>query len=293
MPALAREEDRKQVRLHPRHRLFVNEYLKTGNGRKACESLGYKDTYNASRILLRVPKIRRAIELGLERLTINAESVLQETAKLAFSNISDYLKLDKDGFPRIDFTLTTHPQFAAVQEISEDVTGGTGDGERRQVLRRKIKLQPKVQALEILADHLHLRDQRVELDIGENLANRLGGARHRTIDATPATAQLVIDTHSQDGHIPNEQSSTETSDHVVTTQAVTDVLSPESNSTPSSPSTFQPSSQENSLRMKGEGGGGLGSPCMENPKIGRFQDAGIVSGLARLGTIAGDEELGE
>jgi phage terminase small subunit len=205
---MAPETHYKPARLLPKRRKFVNEYIKTGSARLAAKRAGYKPD-NAAEIgsaLLLVPEVRRSIEARLEKLDIKAESVLQETAKLAFSNIADYMALDAEGIPRIDFSEATRAQFAAVQEISEDVTGGSGDGERVKILRRKIKLQPKLQALELLADHLHLRDQRVEVDIGDQLAERLQRARTRTLDAiapelasasaTPEDAQSVINSHS-------------------------------------------------------------------------------------------------
>jgi phage terminase small subunit len=189
----------KPARLLPKRRIFVNEYLKTGSAAIAAKRAGYKPDNAAEQgaMLLSNPEVRRSIEAKLQKLEINAENVLQETAKLAFSNMGDYLNIGDDGLPQVDFTETTRNQYAALLEYKEDATGGDGDGERKRVIRRTIKLQSKAHALEMLAKHLHLLDVRVEVDVSDGLAGRLGGARYRTIDASPDAAQLLIDKHSE------------------------------------------------------------------------------------------------
>jgi len=57
----------KQVKLHRRHRLFVEAYLKSGNATKSAVSAGYRDGYLSGQYLLKVPKIRLAIESRLAR----------------------------------------------------------------------------------------------------------------------------------------------------------------------------------------------------------------------------------
>lgn len=202
MPTAEMEQVRerpKQVKLHPKHRLFVEYYLRSANATQAAISAGYSEAsaFMYGSQLLRVPKIREAIEYRLYKHEIKSEKVLQEIGHMAFSNMADYLKIAEDGLPQIDFTDTTRAQWAALQEYKEDATGGDGDGERKRVVRRTIKLQSKPHALEMLAKHLHLLDTRIEIDVSDGLAGRLGGARHRTLEASPEGAQLLIDKHSE------------------------------------------------------------------------------------------------
>jgi phage terminase small subunit len=198
----------KQVRLHPRHRKFVEYYLKTGNAKQSALSAGYSPTC-AGAVgcnLLKLPKIKHAIDSRLDKWNIKADNVLQEVANIAFGRVNHFMGVDENGDKVIDFSDTLPEQFAALAEYREDATGGDGDGERRRVVRRTIKMQPKMHALEALMDHLHLRDQRVEVDIGDQLAERLQRARTRTIDAlapeqgsasaTPEDAQVVINAHT-------------------------------------------------------------------------------------------------
>jgi phage terminase small subunit len=84
-------------------------------------------------------------------------------AKLAFANMQDFTIVDKNGQPILDLSSITRDQFAAIQEIREDATGGAGDGERRKVLRTTVKLANKTQNLELLGKHLGLFPTKVDL----------------------------------------------------------------------------------------------------------------------------------
>lgn len=94
---------------------------------------------------------KRASKIG-----VSAERVLEELSRLASSNILDYVTIDANGQPNTDFSKLTRDQAAAVQEIRVDTTGGSGDGERRQVLRTTFKLADKGLALERIGRHLKL-----------------------------------------------------------------------------------------------------------------------------------------
>jgi phage terminase small subunit len=69
--------------------------------------------------------------------------------------------------------------WAAVQEITVDATGGKGDGERRKVLRTKFKLADKRGSLELLGSHLKLFTEKIEITGDEALIERLAAGRKR------------------------------------------------------------------------------------------------------------------
>ena len=50
----------------------------------------------------------------IEKLEITQEMVVQELAKLAFSNVGDYLRIDANGDPYFDFSGLTEAQTAAL-----------------------------------------------------------------------------------------------------------------------------------------------------------------------------------
>ncbi len=149
--------------LTPKQERFVAEYLIDLNATQAAIRAGYsaKTARQIGQENLSKPVVQAAISTGkekqLDKLGITADRVLQEIAKLAFSNMGDYIRVEEDGrLSGLDFSKLTREQAAAIQEVTEDTTGGSGDGERRQVLRTRFKLADKGINLERLGKHLKL-----------------------------------------------------------------------------------------------------------------------------------------
>lgn len=156
--------------LTPKQRLFVAEYLTDLNATRAATAAGYspKGAEVQGSKLLRIPKVSAEIAKRhgkrLGKLEITADRVLEELALIGFSNMLDYVKIQKSGRSfDIDFTKLTREQAAAIQEITVDATGGSNDGERRLVLRNKFKLADKRAALELLGKHLKLFPTKIEV----------------------------------------------------------------------------------------------------------------------------------
>ena len=103
--------------------------------------------------LLAKPSISEAVALASKKLNdkleITAERIRAELAKRAFSNMEDY-GVHENGDFTIDLSGCSRDQMAAVREYTVDHTGGTGDGERKMVLRTRIKLADDIRALELL-----------------------------------------------------------------------------------------------------------------------------------------------
>ena len=166
-----------------REELFAREYLVDLNGKRAAIAAGYSESTaeaQASR-LLRKSKVKELIaELAkakCDKLEIKADDVLAELKKLGFSNLLDYMRVDADGQMDVDFSRLTREQAVAMQEIIVDTTGGTGDGERRQVLRTRFKLADKLRALELLGKYLKLFTEKVEVTASEELAALIAEGR--------------------------------------------------------------------------------------------------------------------
>lgn len=140
-----------------KHRKFVAEYLKDGNGTRAAIAAGYPQAsaHVAASRLLKTAKVRAQIDKvnakGLAKAEVTVEKLSSELKRIGFSNLADYVRIDDEGQADIDLSRCTREQLAAVQEITVDTTGGTGDGERRRVLRTRLKLIPKIPALELLS----------------------------------------------------------------------------------------------------------------------------------------------
>ena len=106
--------------------------------------------------LMRLRKKRRvserikekAAERTAEQLVISKKRVLEELAKIAFANMTDFMTVGASGEPVLNWRDLTHDQAAALQEVTVDeYIEGRGDN-ARQVRRVKFKLAPKQPALE-------------------------------------------------------------------------------------------------------------------------------------------------
>lgn len=168
-----------------RYQIFVKEYCIDLNGKRAAMAAGYSELTAASQAsrlltnrnvqrLLRREQIRRASKLDLK-----AESVVEELRRLGFSNMMDYMRIGEDGDPKIDLSALTRDQAAAIQEIREDTTGGSGDGERKQVIRTTFKLADKKAALELLGRHLGMFQDNLKVTGLDGLADQLNQLRTR------------------------------------------------------------------------------------------------------------------
>lgn len=153
--ALGLANEKPTRKLNPKQKRFVKEYLIDSNGTQAAIRAGYSKK-NADKIawqLLGNPRVAAAVEHCSakisDKLEITAERIRAELAKLAFSNMEDYV-VHENGDITPDLSKCTRDHMAAVQEFSVDSTGGTGDGERKLILRTKFKLAPKREALELL-----------------------------------------------------------------------------------------------------------------------------------------------
>ena len=80
---------------------FVEEYLIDLNATQAAIRAGYseKTAYSIGEENLRKPEIsfeiQKAMDRRSKRTEITADRVLQEYAKIGFSNITDYLKVER------------------------------------------------------------------------------------------------------------------------------------------------------------------------------------------------------
>lgn len=170
--------------MNEKQKRFVAEYLIDLNATKAAERAGYSEKTAGSQghDLLKNPEIAAAIQKAMDKRTakleITAERVLNELAKLAFANMSDYIQITDKGEAFVDFSKLTPEQAAAIQEIRVDESGGGGgDGRRERVQRTTFKLADKGLNLERLGRHLKLFTDKVEVSGLDGLYERLQEAR--------------------------------------------------------------------------------------------------------------------
>jgi phage terminase small subunit len=148
------------VSLTAKQERFVAEYLIDLNATQAAIRAGYSEktaTEQGSRLLTNV-KVQQAITKGqnktAEKLEITKDRIVEELAKIGFSNMLDYMRAGSDGDPYLDFSDLTREQAAALSEVTvEDFKDGRGE-DARDVRRIKFKLHDKKGALVDLAKML-------------------------------------------------------------------------------------------------------------------------------------------
>lgn len=101
------------------------------------------------------------------RCAIKADDVLREIARMAFSNMYDYIRIQEDGSPVVDLSALNRDTAAAIQEVTVDTyMEGRGKG-AREVKRLKFKLADKARNLDMLGRHLKLFGVKTD-DFGED-----------------------------------------------------------------------------------------------------------------------------
>ena len=166
-----------EKKLTSKQKMFVKEYLVDLNATQAALRAGYseKTAYRTGADNLKKPQIQEAIQQAMQkreqRTEITADKVLEEYAKLGFSDVTDYLQVvterilvghDKEtGEPISDisqFVLMKDTanipksKLAAISEIKQAKDGSIS-----------FKLHDKKGALDSIAKHLGMFAERVEL----------------------------------------------------------------------------------------------------------------------------------
>lgn len=145
----------------PQQEQFIVAYVAKPNATQAAISAGYseKSAYSQGARLLKHAEIAAEIERRrnainkkvLGKYEVTRERIVEELAKLGFSNMTDYTSITEDDDVVLDFSEVTRDQMAAVREItSETYVEGRGEDAQR-VKRTKFSLYDKRAALMDLA----------------------------------------------------------------------------------------------------------------------------------------------
>ena len=139
--------------LNHKQQIFVAEYARTGNATRSAKAAGYspRTARSQGQRLLTNVDIRERLAAVVRAAEVEATDVLREQAAIAFATMADFVEIDKEG--RIEVKLADVPRKAmdAVAEIKQEDHNGTR--------KTRIRLHPKLQALDQLAKHLGLYKQ--------------------------------------------------------------------------------------------------------------------------------------
>lgn len=143
-----------------KQRLFIQEYLIDLNASAAYMRAGYKSKnpdVDGHKLLVK-PSIQKAIKEAMdkrsERTQITADMVLREYAKIGFSNITDYLKVEEKEFQTESGTHT----YKTVEIFETDDIDRSKMDAVAEIKQTKegisLKLHDKKGALDSIARHL-------------------------------------------------------------------------------------------------------------------------------------------
>jgi phage terminase small subunit len=93
---------------------------------------------------------------ALDRYRVTSDRIIAELAKIAFANVSDFVRVGPNGELEVDLRGCSRDETAALQEVAVEQLQREHDGMVRQGRRVKIKLGDKRGALVDLARHLGL-----------------------------------------------------------------------------------------------------------------------------------------
>jgi phage terminase small subunit len=161
----------KEKQLSPKQKRFVEEYLIDLNAIQAAIRAGYteKGAHTTSWRMITNPSIAKEIQRAMkersERTAITQDRVIQEIARIGFSD------------PRRLFDATG--EMRSIQDLDDDTAAAiagidvsvSNDG----ILTKKIKLWDKNSALEKLAKHLQLFTEKVGLEVSKPINVNVSG----------------------------------------------------------------------------------------------------------------------
>jgi len=126
------------MRLTEKHKRFADEYLTDLNATAAYGRAGYKAKgdaakVNASRLLTKAnvqEYIQDRMKKREQRTEITQDMVLQELAKIGFSDMRTFTTWNNRGVALVDSEQLTQDQSACVSEVSQTITESGGSLEK-------------------------------------------------------------------------------------------------------------------------------------------------------------------
>lgn len=157
-------------RLTPAQKRFVDEYLVDLNAEAAAIRAGYsaRGARRAACRNMQHAGVKQGIQVGkerrAERMQVTQDMVLRELAAIGFTTMADVCRWSGDTLELLDSGMLSPEQAAAIAEISETTTtrGGTV----------RVKLHSKLKALEMLARHVGLYDDKSDGIVPESISGK-------------------------------------------------------------------------------------------------------------------------
>lgn len=183
-----------------KHERFCQEFIIDLNGTKAAERTKYSKktaAEQASRLLTNVKVQQRIAELQKkrsERTAISQDRVLKELAMIGFSDLRNYITIDKltGAIQAKGFEDMPEGESRVLKSVKEDrVIKEDADGKKMTVYDKvKFELWDKPKALEMIGRHLAMFIDRTNLNVS-------GQVIMRVISAVPRPKKNKNNTNSK------------------------------------------------------------------------------------------------
>lgn len=168
-------QERTKYGINEREELFCKAYIldKNHDTQKAYEKAGYKKGSTGGAMLLKKPEIQKYIDDKLKKVEkkfdVSLERIIQEYAKIAFSNIDDYLSIEEiDVVTKDKYGQTYQENMQAVvikntADIGHDKLAAVAEVKTGKDGSISYKLYDKPTALTKLGEFLGMFKQEVSL----------------------------------------------------------------------------------------------------------------------------------
>jgi phage terminase small subunit len=172
--------------LSPQHKKFADEFLATNKVSASAVAAGYsaRSAHVQGNRLLKRPDVQQYIAGAVAKADEQAEElsaqVIRELKTMAFANVADFITIDEDGKPQIDFSKVTPEQLRAISSVKSKTSRKfNGKGEHIATdSESAFVMADKYRGLELLGRHAGLfktEEHRLVVDV----ADRLLAARRR------------------------------------------------------------------------------------------------------------------
>ena len=155
-------------KMTPKEELFVDEYLVDFNARRASEAAGYqlKNHRHNGCMLLTKPNIHAAVSKAYEKrkgiIAVDGLYVIQKNLEIVEADLAEWIIEGKVGVSEKDFKNMPKDLRKLITSVdrSETYNKDTGD----KTITYKFKLMDKSKALDSLAKHLGMFEQKIKVE---------------------------------------------------------------------------------------------------------------------------------
>jgi phage terminase small subunit len=178
------------ITLKPQHQTFADAYLRTFNATKAAKEAGYseKTAYSQGSRLLKDVEIQAYVRTRMEEHAMSSTEVLYHLAQIARGDMDDIV--DSKGTIDI-YKAREAGRTNLIKRIkTKSITTADKDGEGSDIFESETEAYDRMKALELIAKHLGMFTEKIQIEDWRNEAIADIRAGHVTY---PELAQLFDD----------------------------------------------------------------------------------------------------